>query len=322
MDYSKISIVTPSFNQGKFLEQTILSVINQKYPNLEYIIIDGGSTDNSVDIIKKYENHLTYWVSEKDNGQSDAINKGIKKCTGEIFNWLNSDDYYADGVFQEVAQSFSGGVDVVCGKHNFLYPDGSNAYSTKFPHSADICEVISSTKYLQASTFYRLDFMRKINGVNPMLHHSMDFEMWVKYLFMYGLSKIKINNNFTVNYRIHNSSKTFLSPESFESDQLKIFISIVSKFNSNVIDKYKSLLNGYKFDIATGFLDENISKRSCALFFYDRLVSFYGKRDFSSFDFFLELIDLNFLDKRRAEEVRKIKRRRLTPKWIYRLIGK
>jgi glycosyltransferase involved in cell wall biosynthesis len=91
----KISIVTPSFNQGMFLEKTILSVLEQGYPNLEYIIIDGGSSDNSVEIIKKYEKHLAYWESEPDQGQSHAINKGFERATGEIFGWLNSDDWYA-----------------------------------------------------------------------------------------------------------------------------------------------------------------------------------------------------------------------------------
>jgi len=89
-NYPKISIVTPSYNQAEFLERTILSVLNQNYPNLEYIIIDGGSTDGSVEIIKKYKKYLTYWVSEKDEGQSDAINKGFEKSTGEILAWLKT----------------------------------------------------------------------------------------------------------------------------------------------------------------------------------------------------------------------------------------
>src|SRR6185436_13398869 len=94
MNHPKISIVTPSYNQGTYLEETILSVLNQKYPNLEYIIIDGGSTDNSIEIIKKYEKQLAFWCSEKDKGMYDAIQKGFSKSAGEIMGWLNSDDRY------------------------------------------------------------------------------------------------------------------------------------------------------------------------------------------------------------------------------------
>src|SRR6266576_1298377 len=102
----KISIVTPSFNQGRFLEETILSVLNQNYPNLEYIIIDGGSTDETVDVIRRYEDRLAYWVSEKDRGQVHAINKGIEKTTGDLFGFINSDDLYLPGTFSAVAEYF------------------------------------------------------------------------------------------------------------------------------------------------------------------------------------------------------------------------
>ena len=100
--WPKISIVTPSYNQGQFLEETIRSVLLQEYPNLEYIIIDGGSYDNSLDIIKTYEPWLKYWVSESDRGQSHAINKGFTHASGEIFGWLNSDDYYYPGALYKL----------------------------------------------------------------------------------------------------------------------------------------------------------------------------------------------------------------------------
>ena len=102
----KISIITPSFNQGPFLEETILSVLQQGYPNLEYIIIDGGSTDESVGIIKRYQDRLHYWVSEKDSGQSEALNKGLRRATGDIIGWLCSDDLYLPGTFEKVVRIF------------------------------------------------------------------------------------------------------------------------------------------------------------------------------------------------------------------------
>src|ERR1051325_4216859 len=101
-----ITIITPSYNQGQFIEETILSIINQDYPRLEFIIIDGGSTDNTVDIIKKYADRITYWVSEKDKGQSNAINKGLHKATGDIINWINSDDQLMPGALTAVAKHF------------------------------------------------------------------------------------------------------------------------------------------------------------------------------------------------------------------------
>src|SRR5262249_529742 len=101
-----ITIVTPSYNQVAYIEETIESVLSQGYPRLEYIIIDGGSTDGSVEIIRKYEKHLAYWVSEKDKGQSDAINKGFRRATGEIFNWLCSDDTLEPGALVRVGEAF------------------------------------------------------------------------------------------------------------------------------------------------------------------------------------------------------------------------
>ena len=108
----RISIITPTLNQAGFIDQTISSVLGQGYPDLEYIIIDGGSTDGTVDLIRKHERHLAYWVSEKDAGQSNAINKGLKRATGDIIAYINSDDYYLDGAFKRVADAYRENPDI------------------------------------------------------------------------------------------------------------------------------------------------------------------------------------------------------------------
>ena len=121
----KITIVTPSYNQGQFLEETIRSVILQGYKNLEYIVIDGGSTDNSLEIIHKYQDYLTYWVSEPDEGQAEAINKGFNLATGDIFAFLNSDDVYLPETLAKVGKFFaeSSQIDFLCGQTEFINQD-------------------------------------------------------------------------------------------------------------------------------------------------------------------------------------------------------
>src|ERR1035437_5829495 len=120
--YPLVSIITPSYNQAQFLEKTILSVLSQNYPNIEYIIIDGGSTDNSADIIRKYENKISFWISEKDKGQSDAINKGWKRAKGKYCSYLNSDDELVPGAVSKIVEAFEKNQDagVVYGDYTFI----------------------------------------------------------------------------------------------------------------------------------------------------------------------------------------------------------
>ena len=187
----KISIVTPSFNQGEYLEETIDSVLSQNYPNLEYIIMDGGSSDNSVDIIKKYEKHLTYWESNPDRGQSHAINKGLKKCTGDVFNWLCSDDYLEKGSLQVIGDVFQDkNIHIISGKFR-VFGDGENTIQNGTTIYNSLEETLAKIVNMQPSTFFRTELVKEANGVNEKLHYFMDKELLMKIIFKYGVDGFK-----------------------------------------------------------------------------------------------------------------------------------
>ena len=183
MNFPKISIATPSFNQGQYLEETILSVLNQNYPNLEYIIIDGGSTDNSVDIIKKYADKLTYWISESDKGMYDALQKGFEKTTGEIMGWLNSDDILHPKALFSVAEILSlEGVKWIQGMPNVLSEEGrvvnvnDNGPWSLLRHLADdLC-------IQQDCTYWKRELWERAGGyISTEYSLAGDFELWHRF---------------------------------------------------------------------------------------------------------------------------------------------
>ena len=208
MNLPKISIITPSFNQGQFLEETILSVINQNYPNLEYIIIDGGSTDNSVEIIKKYEKHLSYWISEKDSGQSDAINKGLKRAKGDVVAWLNSDDLYCKNTLHEIASLFLDypKIGIIYGDVLNFRADGSEL---RIINHFELFDFFSRISLHQPSIFWRRSLLEETGLLDEKLHYCMDYELWMK-LFL-NFSSIKIDKIFS-RFREHSNSKTSSKP--------------------------------------------------------------------------------------------------------------
>lgn len=211
MDLPKISIVTPSYNQGQFIEQTILSIINQGYPNLDYIIIDGGSTDNTVEIIKKYEKHLSYWVSEPDRGQAHAINKGLEKCTGDLFNWINSDDYLEPGSLFELGKQFkkNPSIHVICGYTRCFFEEtGETSHTYRMGIKETVADTILKVEMNQPGSFYRLDIVKELGGVNESLRYVFDDELWFRYLCKYGLKSITLIDSLLVHFRLHKQSKS------------------------------------------------------------------------------------------------------------------
>lgn len=187
MQWPKISIVTPSYNQGNFLEETIRSVLLQNYPNLEYIIIDGGSTDNSVDIIKKYEPWLTYWVSEKDRGQSHAINKGFQRSTGEILAWLNSDDIYLPGTLRTVASKMRGnrGAELVIGERLNIDSEGkfmSRQLLGRYPVTLFQSLYLERWPFYQESVFWRRRIWTQAGPLSEDYYFAFDLDFFLRCL--------------------------------------------------------------------------------------------------------------------------------------------
>ncbi|MCX7953787.1 MAG: glycosyltransferase [Bacteroidales bacterium] len=209
--YPKISVVTVNYNKGNLIEETICSVVNQKYPNLEYIIIDGGSTDNSLKIIEKYKNHFSYFVTEPDKGATDALIKGFKKATGEILAWLNSDDTYMPYTLTFVAEQY------LKHKFDFLYGDclitdvnnnpikRAKSYYTNYKAQA-----LGIVPLYQPSCFWSSTIFQKIGGLNPSFFVTMDGELFYRIL-KYSKKTIRVNKVLST-FRIHQNQSNVWAP--------------------------------------------------------------------------------------------------------------
>jgi glycosyltransferase involved in cell wall biosynthesis len=251
--FPKISIVTPSYNQGNFLEETILSVLNQNYPNLEYIIIDGGSDDNSVSIIKKYESYLKYWVSEKDLGQANAINKGLLFCEGEIFNWLNSDDYLEPGALFNIAKAFANEhVQMVAGKvRNFSITDEQIIANQHLSAKGLLCWE-PGVKFVQPGVWMRRELISQCGGIDEQFHFAFDWDLYIRYLYCF--QDVKELDELLVHFRLHENSKTQSLRERFTFEEQKIIEKIYK------LDAFPQLADACLYKIQktnwTSFLSE------------------------------------------------------------------
>ncbi len=244
---SRISIITPTYNQAKFLERCINSVISQDIKNLDYIIIDGASTDDTVDIIKKYEESLNYWISEPDKGQSDAINKGMTKAAGKIINWLNSDDYYEPEALAFINEVFDNkATNVVCGISKLFDENGIRGYSRGTDiYEGNLAKTIAWARIDQPETFFLKEAWDIVGHLNENLHYTMDREWWMRYLYHFGLEGVQKYEKVLVNFRLHPHSKSVSESQEFqiEHDTLFYKLALAAKNNriAEIIEKYCSV---------------------------------------------------------------------------------
>lgn len=179
-DPLSISIIVPNYNGGSTIGRTLQSLVDQHYPNLEIVVVDGGSTDNSVDVIKQYEKHITWWVSEKDRGQSHAINKGFARASGEIINWLCSDDELTPGCLAFLGEFFARnpGIDVLSGTCRFIYAREPWRNHDERPSQDRLDLMPCCNPIPQPSCFFRRRLLKRSPVVVEDLHYTMDYELW------------------------------------------------------------------------------------------------------------------------------------------------
>ena len=181
-----VSVVTPSFNQARYLEQTICSVLDQEYSHVEYLVIDGASKDGSVEIIKKYESKLAYWVSEKDSGQAEAVNKGLSSAKGEIIAWLNSDDYYLPGAISSAVKIFEENPDVVLVYGDMLAVDQNGQTINLMRYGQlSLVDLLCFQIIGQPSVFFRKDALQKAGLLDTTFHFLLDHHLWIR-IAQYG----------------------------------------------------------------------------------------------------------------------------------------
>jgi glycosyltransferase involved in cell wall biosynthesis len=202
-----VSIVTPSFNQGLYLEATIRSVLDQDYPRIEYILIDGGSSDGSLDVIRRYAARLARWVSEPDRGQTEAINKGFALAQGEIFAWLNSDDTYRPGAVSEAVAYLSEHPEIGMVYGQAYYVDDAGATFARFPAGPTDHRRLRRgvTTIPQQASFFRSRLWRMVGPLDPSFYYAMDYDLWVR---LSAVSPIAYVRRPWANFRIHDLSKS------------------------------------------------------------------------------------------------------------------
>ena len=253
-----VSVVTPSYNQAQFLEETILSVLNQSYPRVEYHVMDGGSTDGSVGILKKYSDRMASWVSEKDKGQADAINRGWRKSSGDILAYLNADDQYKPGAIAAAAGYFekhpeAGIVYGSCGSFFTGQPE-ERTYS---PPEFSLKRLLFENFIPQPTVFIRRQVLDKIGVLDLSLRYCLDYDLWLR-AAAHGIVFGRVEGPPMARFRLWTGSKTSSDPEGWAKERLQVLEQLFS--DNSVFEKLQPLK---KYAQARGYVTVAYSANLC-----------------------------------------------------------
>jgi glycosyltransferase involved in cell wall biosynthesis len=224
-DWPRISIVTPSYNQAAYIEETIRSILLQNYPNLHHIVIDGGSTDDTVAILKKYASWISHWESEPDRGQSHAINKGLARCDGLWFNWINSDDCLLPGALASLA-SVPNGASIISGAQSTGPTLAASVPLGRTRIGATIEDTLVNHFICQQGLFFRTETVKAVHGVCEELHYIMDLDLFARVLLKNGLESVREIPEMVAFFRRHEQAKTTIAVEKFHREERRVFHSL------------------------------------------------------------------------------------------------
>ena len=238
MNNPKVSIITPSFRQARYIERTINSVLGQNYPDIEYIIMDGGSQDGTLDILQKYSNRLAAWVSEPDHGQADAINKGFAMATGEILAWINSDDTYNPGAVAAAVNYLEKNpqVGLVYADTDFI--DDQDRKIGRFPAAqTDYKRLRAGYVHIpQQAAFFRADLWKQVGPLDPDFYFAMDYDLWVRLAKLAPV--VYLPGQTWANFRLHTSGKTIIADDRCWPEMLKVHYRDGGSFFAPIVVRY------------------------------------------------------------------------------------
>jgi glycosyltransferase involved in cell wall biosynthesis len=234
----KVSIVTPSYNQAAYIEATMRSVWQQDYPSIEYLIVDGGSTDGTPDILRRYADRLAWWVSERDQGQTDALNKGFARATGDILAWINSDDTYEPGAVAAAVDYLIQHPDVgmVYADTNFI--DDHGRPIGRFPAAqTDYSRLRQGYVHIpQQATFFRAELWRQVAPLDPDFYFAMDYDLWVRLAKLAPFAYLP--GRTWANFRLHSGAKTIAADDRCWPEMLKVHYRDGGSFFAPIVAKY------------------------------------------------------------------------------------